>query len=280
MLKIRPGGEKDGHSRPGATERAVVKIFRGKKPLVKQMFVCYNILIEKILSPRGRREAGMGVHDGHRNRKREQFARHGIDAFADHEVLELLLYYAIPRRDVNPIAHALLDRFGSLEGVFSAPAEELELVPGVGKNAALLVALVPQVYRRVRQSAAREQILDTTERMGAFFLEQFVAQSQEVMYQLCLDAKGRMLNCRKVSEGDVASVGLNLRRIVENALRCNAVMVALAHNHPSGVALPSREDRVATIQIRDALEAVHVRLVDHIIVADDDFVSMRQDGTL
>ena len=244
------------------------------------MFVCYNILIEKILSPRGRREAGMGVHDGHRNRKREQFARHGIDAFADHEVLELLLYYAIPRRDVNPIAHALLDRFGSLEGVFSAPAEELELVPGVGKNAALLVALVPQVYRRVRQSAAQEQILDTTERMGAFFLEQFVAQSQEVMYQLCLDAKGRMLNCRKVSEGDVASVGLNLRRIVENALRCNAVMVALAHNHPSGVALPSREDRVATIQIRDALEAVHVRLVDQIIVADDDFVSMRQDGTL
>ena len=78
----------------------------------------------------------------------------------------------------------------------------------------------------------------------------------------------------------MAGVGLNLRRIVENALRCNAVLVALAHNHPSGVALPSHEDKVATLQVRDALEAVNVRLADHIIVADDDYVSLRQEGLL
>ena len=223
----------------------------------------------------------MGTHDGHRERKRRQFREHGIDAFADHEVLELLLYYAIPRRDVNPIAHALIERFGNLEAVLAAPLEELELVPGMGPGAATLIKLVPQVTRRARISAAaHEKVLDTTERIGAFFLEQFVAQTQEVVYQLCLDANGRMICCRKVSEGDVAGVGLNLRRIVENALRCNAVLVALAHNHPSGVALPSHEDEIATIQIRDALAAVDVRLVDHIIVADDDYVSLRHEGLL
>lgn len=223
----------------------------------------------------------MTDHSGHRSRKRRQFRDHGIDAFADHEVLELLLYYAIPRRDTNPIAHALMDRFGSLNAVLSAPVEELERVPGMGANAALLLKLVPQVYRRARTSITEnEVILDTTERIGEFFVEQFVAQTSEVMYQLCLDAKGRLLSCRKVCEGDAASVGLNLRKIVENALLCNAVLVALAHNHPSGVALPSHEDKVATLQIKEALEAVNVRLADHIIVADDDYVSLRQEGLL
>ena len=223
----------------------------------------------------------MADHSGHRERKRRQFRDHGIDAFADHEVLELLLYYAIPRRDTNPAAHALLDRFGSLNAVFSAPVEELERVPGVGANAALLLKLVPQVYRRARTSIAQnEVVLDTTERIGEFFVEQFVAQTSEVMYQLCLDAKGRLLSCRKVCEGDASTLGLNLRKIVENAILCNAVLVALAHNHPSGVALPSREDKVATLQIKEALDAVNVRLADHIIVADDDYVSLRQEGLL
>lgn len=223
----------------------------------------------------------MGAHDGHRDRKRRQFLDHGLAAFADHEVLELLLFYAIPRQDTNPIAHELMDRFGSLDKVLKAPAEELKKVPGVGESAALLLNLVPQVYRRARISAAKsETVLDTPERIGAFFVEQFVAQKEEVMYQLCLDAKGRMLCCRQVSQGDAASVGLNLRKIVENALLCNAVQVALAHNHPSGVALPSYEDQVATMQIRDALDVVHIRLLDHIIVADDDFVSMHQAGMI
>lgn len=223
----------------------------------------------------------MGIHDGHRQRKREQFIRHGLDAFADHEVLELLLYYAIPRQDTNTIAHALITRFGSLEKVLAAPAEELEKIPGIGRNAAVLLCLVPEVVRRARlSSAAGETVLDTSERIGTYFVELFTAQSREVMYQLCLDAKGRLLCCCKLSEGDASSVGLNLRRLVENALRSGAVLVALAHNHPSGLPFPSPEDRAATIQARDALDTMGIRLVDHIIVADDDFISMRQSGML
>ena len=110
----------------------------------------------------------MGLHEGHRERKKDQFRLHGLDAFAEHEALELLLYYAIPRRDTNPIAHALLDRFGSLEKVLAAPIEELEKVPGVGPSAALLIKLVPQITSKARRcAAANEKVLDTTERIEA-----------------------------------------------------------------------------------------------------------------
>ena len=223
----------------------------------------------------------MGVHDGHRKRRREQFIRHGLDAFADHEVLELLLFYAIGRRDTNPIAHALLDHFGSLPAVFAAPLEELEQVEGMGPHAASLVALLPAIFRRLRLSAEGQNLkLTTTEEMGAYFLDLFFGQRSEVMYQVCLDGKGKVLCCRRLSEGGASAAECSVRRVVEIALRCNAVGVVLAHNHPSGLALPSREDYVATSQVTEALSAIGVRLVDHIIVADQDFVSMAENGSI
>lgn len=223
----------------------------------------------------------MGVHDGHRERKKTQYRRGGGDAFADHELLELLLFYAIPRIDTNPLAHALLDRFGSLQAVFSASAEELEQVPGIGASAAVLISLVPALHRRALVSAAnREVILDTRSRIGAYFRELLSTEPREVMYQLCLDAKGRRRNVYKLGAGDVSSVTLNIRQIVENAINSKAAMVALAHNHPSGVPFPSPEDREATARIRDALEVIDVRLVEHVIVADDDYISMWESGMM
>ena len=223
----------------------------------------------------------MGVHDGHRDRKREQFLRCGAESFADHELLELLLYYAIPQRDTNPIAHALIERFGSLQAVLSAPAEELMEVPYIKEKAAVLVRLVPALYQRVLMSGEDcEVILDTRERIGEFFRRLFIAHASEVMYQLCLDGKGKKKGLYKLGEGDLGSVGLNIRQIMENTLRSKAVMVVLAHNHPSGLALPSQEDRVATRMVREALETMGVRLVDHGIVADNDYVSMAESGLL
>lgn len=221
------------------------------------------------------------VHKDHRKRRREQFYNHGADAFADHELLELLLFYGIARQDVNPLAHTLLNEFGSLEAVFSAPIEALENVEGIGTQTAVLIKLVPQLMRRAHLTSLKNEVpLDTVERIGAFFTDLFACESNEVMYQLCLDAKGRKLNCQKVAEGDPSSVSLHLRHIVQNALKCNAVMVAIAHNHPSGVAIPSHGDRIATAQIADALRAVNVTLVDHIVVAGNDYISFRQDGLL
>ena len=222
-----------------------------------------------------------GIHKNHRERKREQFLEHSADAFADHELLELLLFYSIPRRDVNGLAHTLIDEFGSLDAVFAAPIEALQEIEGMGAKSAMLIKLVPQLMHRAHLSSVKNHVpLDTVERIGGFFVDLFTCEGNEVMYQLCLDAKGRKLLCSKVAEGDPAAITLNLRRIVQNALKCNAVMVAVAHNHPSGVPFPSQGDKIATAQIAEALRAINVQLIDHIVVADGDYISFRNDGLL
>ena len=223
----------------------------------------------------------MGIHDGHREKMRQRFMTGGLDAFADHEILELLLYYAIPRRDTNPIAHALMERDGSLPAVLAAPMEDLKRTEGIGESAAVLLHLVPQVCRRARLAQVGEdQVLNSSERAGAYLLECFDGESREVIYQLCLDRKGKLLACKRLGEGSVASADLDVRRLVENAILTGASAVILAHNHPSGVALPSDGDYTATMRVRAALNAIGIELADHIIVADGDFVSMADSGYL
>lgn len=221
----------------------------------------------------------MSIHDGHREKMRQRFLTTGLDGFADHEALELLLYYAIPRRDTNPISHALMERYGSLAGVFSAPVEDLKKVPGVGESAAILLKLVPLLYRKARLAEAhQETILNNTERAGAFLLEQFAGETREVVYQLCLDRKGKLLVCKRLGEGGISSAQVDVRRLIENAILSSASSVILAHNHPSGIALPSQDDYTATDNVRRALSTIGVDLLDHIIVADNDYVSMADSG--
>ena len=189
----------------------------------------------------------MGLHDGHRARKKELFRRNGLDGFADHEVLELLLYYAIPRKDTNEIAHRLLAKFGSLQNVFHAPAEELAKVDGVGESAALYLTLLPEVHKRAMRSVGKERVLNSVDKCGRFFLELLAQERQEILYQACLDGKGKLLSCKKLSQGSADCTALSVRQVVENALLSGASAVVLAHNHPSGVALPSESDRAVTL---------------------------------
>ena len=218
-------------------------------------------------------------HKGHRERKKQQFRKHGLDAFADHEVLELLLFYAVPRADTNPIAHRLMEHFGSLDAVFAAPPEELEQVEGVGEHTATLLAMLLPVIRRAYMASGKNDIaLSSTDSLGRYFCKLFFGARQETLYEACLDAKGKLLRCYKIADGSVDVVSINVRCIVENALRCHASAVALAHNHPSGLALPSSDDNAATLMAYEALRTVGIELVDHIIVADNDFVSLRQNG--
>ncbi len=238
-------------------------------------------------APPPRRRAGpvegesMGVHDGHRERMRKRFSENGLSGFADHEVLELLLYYALPRGDVNPLAHALTDRFGSLSGVLTAPVELLREVDGVGERTALLLRLVSQVGQRVRLASLEEGLaLTTRKQVGDYLLELFSQERNETVYQLCLDGKGKLLASRRLGSGSASAVTLDVRNVVQNAILYSASSVILAHNHPSGVALPSQEDQTATRRAREALAAIDVRLVDHIIVADHDFISFSDSGFL
>lgn len=224
----------------------------------------------------------MGVHDGHREKMRQRFLSGGLEHFADHEALELLLFYAIPRRNVNPIAHELMNRYGSLSAVLSAPVEDLQKVDGIGESAAILLKLVPHICHKARLADAERQdvVLNTSARAGTYLMEHFEGEKNEVIYQLCLDRKGKMLVCKRLGEGNVGSAALDVRRMVENAILSNASAVILAHNHPSGLALPSPEDYAATDRAKVALATINVVLSDHIIVADGTFVSMADSGCL
>ena len=222
----------------------------------------------------------MGIHDGHREKMRRRFQETGLEGFADHEALELLLYYAIPRRDTNELAHRLLTRYGSLSALLQAPIEDLRRVEGVGESAAVLLKLVPAFVYKAQRSAGQETVLNSTEKAGRYLLSCFAGERNEVIYQLCLDRKGKLLARKRLSEGGSAAAELNIRRLVENALLSSASAVILSHNHPSGIALPSREDYATTQQAQDALRTIGVELLDHIIVAEDDYVSLADSGIL
>lgn len=221
----------------------------------------------------------MSVHDGHRQRLKKQYAEHGLESFTDIQILELLLFYVIPRRDTNPIAHSLLERFGSLSGVLEAPTSEIAKVEGMGESTAVFLHLVMDVSRSYMiDRAARVQILPTLESCAEYLVPQFFGRTVETVFLLCLDAKCKVLSCRQIAEGNVNTTGISVRKVVEHALMANASAVVLAHNHPGGVAIPSREDIQTTRYVASALRAVEVNLVDHVIVADDDYVSLIQSG--
>ena len=223
----------------------------------------------------------MGVHDGHRDRLRARFLEYGLDNFNDLNALELLLFYAIPRRDTNEIAHALLECFGSLEGVFYASERELLQVPGIGTNAAALIRLVPQLMKKSALSRPdRREVIMNSSDAGRYFVPRFMYEQDEVVYLLCLDGQKRVIKCAEMGRGVVNCVETSIRLIVETALKYKSSSVILAHNHPDGLALPSSEDDMVTKQVSTALALVGVSLEDHIIVAGDDFVSFADSGIM
>lgn len=221
----------------------------------------------------------MSIHDGHRQRMKERFREEGLDHFSDIQVLELLLFYCIPRKDTNPIAHALLNRFGSLSQVLDAPIEELAKVPGMGESAATFLSLTTAVGRYYQvDRAMKVEILSSIDQCGQYLVPFFYGRRNETVFLLCLDAKCKVLCCKLVGEGSVNSASIPVRRVVEIALNANATTVILAHNHPSGLALPSADDIETTMRLARAMEAVEITLADHIVVSDEDFVSLAQSG--
>ncbi len=222
----------------------------------------------------------MGVHDGHRERLRARFLKEGLANFEEHTALELLLFYGRPRCNTNEIAHALLARFGSFAAVLDAPLEDLLEVEGVGETTAILLKMIPELgsfYMESRMETG--DVLDTTAKAGAYFMPKFFGKRTEEVYMAALDDKRKVIRCSLISQqGVVNAVSLSVHKVIEQAVRAGATGVILAHNHPGGVALPSARDKMVTKEIYQALRYISARLLDHIIVADGDFVSLADSG--
>ena len=219
------------------------------------------------------------IHEGHRKRMKERFMKSGLDDFAPHNVLEFLLFYSIPRGDTNPIAHRLIDAFGSLSGVFDATPEELMKVSGVGESTAILISMIPQMARKyLEDKADAVNVVGGCGDIGAYLLPKFVGRTNEALMMVSIDNKNKVISCSVVAEGTVDSAKVSRRKVMEEAMKVKVTRVILAHNHPRGVAVPSAEDVAMTREIGRLFAQVGIELVDHIIIADDDYVSMAASG--
>lgn len=223
----------------------------------------------------------MGVHDGHRQRVKDRFVEAGATAFDDHNLLELLLFYAVPRRDTNELAHKLIERFGSYSAVLEASVDELVSVDGMGESAAVLIKLVPEMNKRYMQrNIDGEGTIDSISTAGKYFIAKFAYETVEVVYVMFLDSKNRIISCRELSRGVVNGTDISIRAIAEQALACKATSVIIAHNHPEGIPIPSVEDELTTQKIKVALSTVGIRLIDHIVVGGEQFVSFADCGLM
>ena len=230
------------------------------------------------------------IHDGHRQRMINRFLlEEGFDGFAEHEILEVLLYYVIPRADTNLVAHNLIDRFGSLAAVCEAPMVSLLDSPGIGERAAAYLKMIPALSRAYNISKVRNvRVISSAEEAGNYMRPFFIGCDVEKFYLLSLDSAGKILGMTLICEGDIDRAVVNLRKIVETVIMYNATRVIVAHNHPRSVALPSNEDISCTKKIARALETINVRLLDHLIFsygldedqAEGEFISLAEDHLL
>ena len=221
----------------------------------------------------------MNLHEGHRKRLKQRFINNGLATFEDHNILELLLFYSIPRSDTNEIGHKLLKQFGSLSNVFDAPVEELCKIDGIGEHSAVLIKLIPEICNIYSTDKTENiKVVNSTNIAGRDFVPRFLGKTSEEVHIMLLDDKKKFIKSEMISKGTVNASAVSVRKIVSAALSCNATGVILAHNHPGGVALPSSSDMLTTARIYKALKLMDIQLCDHIVVADNDYVSMLDSG--
>ena len=222
------------------------------------------------------------LHEGHREKLRNRFIQdHGFENFEDHQILELLLFYANARKDTNPTAHQLLDTFAGLKGVLEARPEQLMTVPGVGSQAATLISMVVPLTRVWHRCAMAEpDHIGNSREAEEYCLSILAGERTERFYVISLNAKCNVVGRRKISEGSLSEVSAYPRVVMETALNYNAHSVLFCHNHPGGTCAPSAEDITSTLQLQKLLGGVGIMVLDHIIVAADRTYSMIQHGDI
>lgn len=220
----------------------------------------------------------VNLHKDHRKRVRARFIREGsLDSFEYHQILELLLFYAIPMKDTNELAHELLLKYGSFHNLLNANPEDIMLRGGVTENTAVLISLIPHLARKYLNSKWDKNVkVDSIDLAVDYFRSLLVGKPYESFYMLCLDAGKRLNKAVKISDGTLNQSHIYIGRIVESAIVHKSVFVIIGHNHPSGTLKPSNADFAATEKIISALKTINVKVIDHVIVCEGKYFSFAE----
>lgn len=216
-----------------------------------------------------------GLHSGHRERLKKRFLETGITGFNDHQIMELLLFYAYPRVDTNDKAHELINRFGSIPGILNAPYEELIRDGLLTESAAALIKLILNIIPIYCNTHSKGREYDDSEKLKTLFEPYFIGLDHEELHMACLDSQLRLVDYRIISKGGMTSSKVDVRKLVEAAISARSVNIAIAHNHPNSSPEPSSEDIYFTRNLHMVLNAMEINLTDHIIAGENKSVSLR-----
>lgn len=221
------------------------------------------------------------MHEGHRERVRDRFLREGLDSFQPHEVLELILFYCIPRKDTNETAHRLIEEFGSLSNVLEAPVEKLIETCGVSKNTAILLTALPHLSRYYLKDRWGERpVLNSSKKAGEFAMALLIGKTYEEFLVICLDSQNKVIQVENIHKGTVNEAVVYPRVVLETALKYKSNSVIFAHNHPGGSLKPSSADIDLTAKLKHLLNGISIRVNDHIISAGTEFYSFAENGMI
>lgn len=218
---------------------------------------------------------------GHRRRLRERFRKDGVAGMHDYEVLELLLTYALPRKDVKPIAKELIRIFGSFSAVLDAPQLELEKIKHIGPISSTLLALIKEICSLyLGEKVKNKDVLSSPQAVLNFARVKLAGLSREAFLVIFLNNKNKVIAHKILQEGTIDRAIIYPRRLIEEALACHATGVILVHNHPSGEAEPSLEDKQLTRSLVEAARTIDLRILDHLIVGREGYCSFLERGIL
>lgn len=214
------------------------------------------------------------VHSGHRQRMKKRFIEHGFVGMEQHEILEMLLYYAVPRKDTNALAHRLITRYGSFAKVCNAPVDVLQKDFGLSESAAVLLKMIPELSRTYVDTTHDLEYIDKSN-APEILHSKFIGATVEKVALALSDANNKLVFCDIIMVGSLSVTEIPLRKIVDFSIRHNARYAYVAHNHPSELCSPSKQDLETTLTISQTLKNLGVKLVDHIIFTSTDYYSVR-----
>ena len=214
-------------------------------------------------------------HAGHRKRLKDRFLREGLDNFEMHNILELLLFFGVPQKDTNELAHNLIDTFGSLTAVFEAEADALFQVKGMTERAVVLIKLMLPLFRRYTADRnANKREFKSIDEISQYLVARHQSYGKEVFMLTSLNEVGNLIACDVISKGDAINVSFEIKDVVQKALKHNATYVVVSHNHLTGNTKPSDTDIKTTQNLAYTLKQMNIKLIDHIIIAGNEYTSM------